>query len=118
MTKYGKKVVDRGLAGRENAFGNIYNFLPRREDVTSRSSDSLANKRFVVSFKLLTCSIKIDHSLIDVTVFVILKIVFSSFQIYDFLEYKVRLMVHIFTYQCDSYLQPGLPFASGVPSLK
>ena len=25
---------------------------------------------------------------------------------------------HMITFQCDSYSQPGLPFASGVPRLK
>ena len=62
--------------GSKNAIGNIYYFLPKREDVASRSSDCLSDKRFVSSRKLLTWPIAVDHfSLNDVILFVILKIV-------------------------------------------
>ena len=61
---------------RGNAFGKYNYFLPRREDVTSRSSDCLADKRFVSSRKWFAFSIVVDHfSLTDVILFVILKIV-------------------------------------------
>ena len=61
---------------RGNSFGKYNYFLPRREDVTSRSSDCLADKRFVSSRKWFAFSIVVDHfSLTDVILFVILKIV-------------------------------------------
>ena len=93
VTKWVRKAADSGLAVCKMYLESIHCFLSRREDVTSRSFDCFADKRFISSRKWLTFAIVVDQlSLNDVTLFVILKVVLCPFQIYGLLEYMVWLI--------------------------